>query len=44
MALANLAVEFKLKGASEAQRQVENLGGSFSKLGGTIDKASGMVH
>ena len=43
MALANLAVEFKLKGASEAQRQVENLGGSFSKLGGTIDKASGMV-
>lgn len=43
MALADLAVEFKLRGASEAQRQVDSLGGSFSRLGGTIDKASGMV-
>ena len=43
MALANLAVDFKLRGASEAQRQVESLGGSFGRLGSTIDKASGMV-
>jgi hypothetical protein len=43
MALADLAVEFKLRGASEAQRQVDSLGGSFTRLGGTIDRASGMV-
>lgn len=43
MALANLAVEFKLRGAAEAQRQVDGLGRSFGRLGGTIDKASGVV-
>ena len=43
MALADLAVNFKLTGARDAQSQVDRLGGSFSKLSGTIDRASGMV-
>lgn len=43
MALADLAVNFKLTGARDAQSQVDRLGSSFTKLGGTVDKASSMV-
>lgn len=43
MALANLAVEFKLKGAGDAQRQVEQLGSSFGKLASSVDKSAGIL-
>lgn len=43
MALADLAVNFKLTGARDAQSQVDRLGSSFTKLGGSVDKASSMV-
>ncbi len=43
MALANLAVEFKLRGAGDAQRQVEQLGSSFGKLASSVDKSAGIL-
>lgn len=43
MALANLAVEFRLKGAGESQRQVEALGNAFSKLAGSVDRSGGII-